>query len=289
MAFDQEVGTANLRATFYDKVVKGFAVASYKFKQAVTISPTSAWKNFFFRESPDALTAQTGNAVKGIPRGAEFPQASVTWERVQSVITKYGLEDNIPYEDLISNEIDVRDRTLMRIAEGVTKAVDDEIWDVLTESQSPSAIQHITIAETKHWNGSSGAIIDNLLNARQLIAEKNYDTSNLMAFVSPLDYRSIMNYVAEKGAQFPNFGNQVAENGQAGKLAGIQLVVSNSVTASFALVVAPKICGTWKELVPLQTTTKDDPYKSLTIRAVEMGVTQLTDPSAVVLIEGTQD
>ena len=66
-------------------------------------------------------------------------------------------------------------------------------------------------------------------------------------------------------------------------------VVSNSVTASNALVAVPKICGTWKAAVPLQTNTTIDPFKSVRIRAVEMGVTQLTDPKAICLIKNTAE
>lgn len=289
MAIDQQTGTGNIRTNVYDAAVKGFAKAMYKFKQAVTISPTSAWNNFFYRENPTALSAQFGNSIKGIPRGAAFPQAVVEWERVQTVIEKYGLEDSISWEDILSNDVDVRDRTLFRIAEGVTKAVDDEIWLQLKDAVGGGAnIQSFSLSANYQWNLSSAAIIDDLLRCKQLIAEQNYDTSNLMAFVSPKDYRSIMNYLAGKGAQFPNIGNQVASNGNMGSIVGIQLIVSNSVTASQALVVVPKICATWKELVPLQTTTIEEPYKHLTVRSVEMGVTQLTDPKAVVLIQGTQ-
>jgi hypothetical protein len=283
-----EWGQQEVRGTFYDKVVKQIAAQTYKFKQAVSVVPTSAWKNFFFREDTTVLTGQTGNAIGGIPRGAEFPQASANWTLIQSTIKKYGLEENIPYEDLISDEIDVRDRTLIKIAAGVAKAVDDEIWDTLTENRVPVAIQSITLGLNYEWDSSSAAIIDDLLQAKQLISEQNYDTEDLMAFVSPKDYRRIMNYLAEKGAQFPSVAAGVATNGVQGSVAGITLVTSNSVTASWALVVVPKRCGNWKELVALQTTTKEDPYKSLTIRAVEMGVTQLTDPKAVVLIKNTQ-
>ncbi len=294
MAFTEEHGTVNMRTQVFDGIVKGFALASYKFKQAVSIVKTKAWINYFFRENPDALTgvattAGTFNDIKGIPRGAAFPQAAVTFERIQTVIEKYGLEDNIAWEDLISDEIDVRDRTLLRIAEGVAKAVDDEIWDVLTESQTPAAIQSVTIAsESEAWNEASAAVIDDLLQCKQVIAEKNYPINGLKCFISPRDHRSIMTYLAEKGAQFPSLGTDTARNGNVGRLAGIDFIVSNSVTASFALVVVPKRCGTWKEMVPLRTITKEDPLKSLTIRSVEMGVTQLTDPKAVVLIEGTQ-
>ena len=284
-----EVGQNVVRAIFYDKVVKGFADPTYKFKQAVTISTTGAWTNYFFRGSTSVLAGLTGNDTKGIPRGAAFPQASISWERVSSVINKYGLEENIPYEDLISDEIDVETRTLQKIGEGVAYSVDSEIWSGLTESGTPTNIQSINIAAGYEWNTASAAIIDDLLQAKQLIAEYNYPTDNLMAFVNPKNYRDIMNYLASKGAQFPSIGTEVATNGRMGNLVGIQLVVANNVTASRALVVVPQRCATWKELVALSTNVEEDKFKSKTYRAVEMGVLQLTDPKAVVYIKNTRN
>ena len=284
----EQVGTTGLRKEFVDEVLKQTAVRKYKFKQAVTISKTAAWKNTFFRETTDVLSGASGNATKGIPRGAAFPQAVVTWEEVASYIEKYGLEDFIHYEDIITGDINVQKRTIFKITEGVVKAVDDEIWDKLTESQTPVAIQSVTIGAGESWDGNSATIIDDLLNAKQLIGESNYDTTNLIAFVSLKDHRSLVNYLAEKGAQFPMIGNDMATNGKVGKLAGIDIVVSNSVTASFALVCVPKTVGTWKEAVPLSSELEVEAFKGTRVRVCEMGTTQLTDPLAACLIINTQ-
>jgi hypothetical protein len=283
------IGESTLRAEFVDGVVKGFAEAQYKFKQAVTISPTSAWKNSFFRETKTALTgASAGNAIKGLSRGANFPQASVAWTRIESYLEKYGAEENIFWEDILTDDIPVQTRTLFRISEAVTKAVDDEIFVVLSDSKALTLTNGFTITATQQWNGTSAAIIDNLMQAKQLIAEDNYDVSNLMCFINPRDHRSIVAYLTGKGAQFPQIGNDMATNGRAGKLCGIDLVISNSVPASCALICVPKICATWREAVPLTTEVTTDPFKSVRIRAVEMGKTQLTDPEAVCVILGTQ-
>ena len=292
MAQTEEVGLASLRKEVVDKTIKGFATASYKFKQAVSISTTNAWKNTFYREASNALTGHTGNAIKGIPRGANFPQAVVKWEKVSKWVEKYGLEDNIFWEDVLTNDINVQARTLFRIAEGVAKAVDDEIWDVLTESQIPVSIQSVPLehagGSSVAWDGASAAIIDDLMHCKQKIGQYNYPTSGLMCFISEKDHRSIVTFVTDSGAQFDKLGDETARNGRVQGLAGIKFVVSNSVTASSALVVVPKICATWQSAKPLTTETIIDPFKSVKIRAVEMGVTQLTDPGACVLITGTQ-
>lgn len=295
MAYNQEVGTANLRAEFVDGAVKGFAEAMYKFKQALNISSTAAWKNTYFREKSNPLAVAGGLGTLGqVPRGGQFPQGVVTWEEVNAWIRKFAFEDVIIWEDILTDDIDVQARTLYRVAEHVTKDVDDYIWSIIAEAPSATAthtntaIQQVTIAATKHWSGSSGAIIDDIHNAMALIASSNYDTSNCMMFINPRDRRSIMRWLSDKGAQFPAIGEDIGRNGFVGKIAGVSLVVSNSVTASYALVCVPKICATWKEAVSFRTTTEEDPFISLKIRAVEEGVVQLTDPNAVVLIANTR-
>ena len=285
MVIQVQTGGEDLRTKTFDKTVKGFATQMYKFKQAVSIVATSAWTNFFWRENPTTLTGPSGNAILGIPRGAKFPKGHPKWQQIKATIAKYGLEKDIAWEDIQSDDIDVLKRTLFRIAEGVVKAVDDEIWEVISEGQSATSIQSFTASN--HWFNSSAKIIGDLIHAKQLIAEKNYPTEKLIAFISPLQHRAIVQYVTDKGAQFPSISNDAASNGVQGNLAGIKLIMSNSVTASFSLVVVPKICATWKTLSQLRTVTIDDPGVSTTVRSWEAGVTQLTDPSAIVLITAT--
>lgn len=291
MAYDQQAGTGNIRATVYDSAIKQTVKRMYKFKQAVTILPTSAFNNYFFREDPTVLVAQSGNDMTDIPRGANFPQAVHASERVLSVIKQFGIEDNIPFIDLLSDEIAVEQRSIYKLSEGVTKKVDDTIWNGLTENRSPSNINSISLAAGYGWNNASAAIIDDLEQAEQKIAEYNYDTSNLMVFISPKDKRSVFKYLTDKGAQFPAISERLLEagnNGVIGTLGNKTFIVSNSVTASYALVCVPKICATWKESMPLTVNVEDDKFKSRTIRVCEIGTLQLTDPRAVCLISGTQ-
>lgn len=291
MAVDKQVGSADLRSQFFDKMVKGVAERSYKFKQAVNIESTSAWKNYFWRESATPLTGVTGLSVKGIPRGAQFPQASPVWDKIQANIEKYGLEQTIPWEDILSDDLDVQERALFKLAEGVTKAVDDQIYTVLADTDGTAGnINTINIHSSTNggWNETSSAFIDDLLQGKQLIGENSYDTSDLMLFVNLRDYRSALKYLTDKGAQFPNMGDSIAMNGKQEKVAGIQLITSISVPVSRALLVKPKRCGTWKSLVPLQTSVVEDKFRNVTIRCVEEGVCQLTDPKAVVLFRGTE-
>jgi len=288
MVFDQQTGTVGLRKEVVDKVIRNIAKPSYKFKQAVRIVKTNAWKQTFFRANTDVLTGADNFGVEGIPRGAAFPRATPTTEEVNSYIVKYGLEDFISFEDIMSSEIDQVKQIIFKLTQATVSAVDGRIYSTLAENDTPVNIQSITITLGQSWDASSAAIIDDLMHAKQLIGVANYDTSNLTAFITEKDHRSIVNYLAEKGAQFPSVGNDMARNGRVGKIAGIGLVVSNNVTASSALIVIPKVCGAWRESVSLRSDMEKDAFKGTRVRVVEMGVAQLTDPNAVVLIRGTQ-
>ena len=286
MAYEQ-VGESTLRAQFFDKAVKQVTSERYVMKQAVAVVSSNAWTNYFWREQQAHLAPQTGNAIKGIPRLAEFPQASASWERISTLMNKYGLEESIAWEDIQTDEISVQTRTSIKIAEAVAHAVDTEIYNGLTENGTVVDIQSFTIAATKHWNGASAAIIDDLLQAAEKIKDYNYPTDGLICFVNSRDKRSILTYLVGKGAQFPQIATDATLNGEIGQLAGIKLIESKTIASSGALVVVPKRCATWKEVQALTTITKEDPYKSVTIRAVEMGTLQLTDPKAVVWIRNT--
>lgn len=302
MAFNVEGGNSLLRSKFYDKTIKNLAPRMYKFMQALTVEPTSAWKNFYWREDPAVLSPNSGPGIKGLAPGALFPHASQKYEQIQSIIDKYGLERSIVWEDILTNDLDMQARTLYKIAEGVTKAVDDQIYAVLSDNTTSSNIaiwqtagmpgvnqiaQYGAAGTGGGWNQSSAAIIDDIGAGVQLIAEANIPTDDLLLFCSPRAIRNIKKYITDKGSQFTAFSDDIAKNGKVGKFAGVTLVETMSVPASRALLVKPKVCGSWKDLVPLQTTTIEDKFRAVTVRAVQEGVAQLHQPKAVVLFIGT--
>jgi hypothetical protein len=284
MAFET-IGQEILRKEFLDTQIREFARRLYKMKQVLTISRTGAWKNDFFREDQEELTAARGRTIKGIPRGAAYPQAFPKWERVKSVIEKYGLEANMPWEDLISSDIDLRNRVLLKLARAVTKSVDDEIYSTIT---TDGDVQTISI--TAPWNTASAAIVDNLEEAEEKIGDYDYPTDNLVVLINRRDKRSVMNYLVEKGAQWPKVseGMITKRNGEIGRLGNFTFVVSRSVSASQAVVVVPKVCGTWKELVGLTSAVSIEELSDATIRVAELGNTQITDPKAIVILNNTE-
>src|SRR3989338_9957230 len=291
MAHTLQQGSTSLEAETVDAMVKQIAARTFKFKQAVTIVPTSSLTNTFFREDPTILAGGANASIEGVPYGADFPNMSPKWEQATVRNIKFAATDNIAWEFIKGSAIDIMARKIIKVTEAVVKAVDDYIWGELTQDRafdSSLLIQSFSISADKYWNGTSAAIVYDLGAARRLIGEKNYETGNLIAFISPRDHQSAVDYLHSKGAQYNSLGEEMALNGRVAKVAGITLVESQSVSASFALVVVPKTCATYKEFESLKSTTINDPYKSVTIRVVEEGAIELTDPLAIVLIRGTQ-
>ena len=293
-AYPLETGTANkaVRKEVIDAAIKQVAARAYKFKQAVAVVSSSADKSTFFREDLTISSGPIGNLFEGIPRGANFPHSETNWKEVSVRMVKFGTEMNIPWEDIISGELNVLSRNLIRRTEEVTKAVDDYIWTQLTSGYGNSSLEisSFAIVAGKVWNETSCAIIDDLMRASELISTNgNYDVGDFFCFVSPRDHRSIKNYIADKGTQWNTLAQGVATNGRVGQVAGITLVESQSVPASYALVLKPKTCATYLQNVPLQSAQTTDDFKSLKIRVVERGCLELTDPKAVCLIMNTQN
>ena len=279
MAF-YETGEDKLRATSYDSAIKQLTVYAYKFKQLVSVVNSSSWKGYFFREQTDVPTGQEGNAIKGIPRGADFPNAVLSWEQVTSRIEKYGLSGAIDHEDIIAKNIDMRNRTIKRIAEGVAKAVDTEIYTVISTDGD------ILTGSLKggYWDQTSAAIIKDLAFMKAQV-KAYYDNANkFVIVVHPDTEPHILHYIYEKGAQATSSG-QKAFNGEIGNPAGVSIITSSVVPASYALFVVPKSCATWQTLMSLETDTKTDRFKGDKITACEYGVTEVHEPKQVVMTQ----
>lgn len=281
-----QTGTVGLRKEVIDKFLKGFAPRAYKMKQAVTVSSTSGDKNSFWRADPDVLTANTGNTGKGLVRGEAIPQLVSEFQEIAAYIVKYGQKDNVFWEDIRNNNINVIKRTLEKLTEKVIFDIDTDIYNVLSDNGTPVDIQSVTITDGQFWDAASATIVDDLMFAVQLIGEKNYDTSNLQVHMNHKTFRAANNYLYEKGAQAPSVGEDIARNGKVAKIAGIgTILVHNTVPSSQCLIVVPKKCGNWKSSFALSSATKDEAFTGTTVSICEQGKTELTDPDAVVLIE----
>jgi len=277
MTYDT-TGEADLRAENFSKIVKGFALQNYKMKQLCMIESSSSWTETYYKETAADLTAGGEISVQGVPRLANFPYGEVSWEKTSGRNIKHGMEGVLAWEDVKTNNVPMIARTLLRIARAVTKSTDTVIAAAIVASAGNS------VAAGASWDNAVIADrdpIQDILNAKALIAVDNYDPDvNGYLLVNPTDFSHLLgNANIRNAGQF--YTDEVTRNGVLGRLLGLTVISSNSVTEDGAQVVIGKEACTWKQVVGLQVHTIEDPGKKYTIRAYEVGQIQVVNGDAI--------
>jgi len=281
-------GEQDLRAHAYEKIVKGLAFQEFKIKPLVMISPSSSWSESFYQEGTAELTGGLGSAVKGIPRLANFPYGEPNWTLQTKRHEKYGMEGVISYEDEKTNNIDVTFRTLLKVGRAVANGVDAEIYAQLLANVGNTKAAGAT------WDNATLASqnpIQDILNGIKEMAATNInvlDGSGVL-LINEIEFAMLLGNASVRNAgQF--WTDAVTKNGRVGRLCGLDVIVSPVVTTdSGSLILKRKECATWKAAVPLTVWTGIDPGVKTTVRAWEIGVTQVVLPDAICSITNTTE
>lgn len=279
-------GMADLRAENISRIVTGFALQEYKLKQLCMVQSSNSWTETYYKETAADLTAKdttVAGKVEGVPRLANFPYGEVTWTKTSGINVKHGMEGVISYEDARTNAVDVIARTLLRIARAITKSVDGVIASAIVASAGNTKAANAT------WDNATIADrdpIQDILNAKSEIEIDNYNpNSNSFLLVHPTGYSQLLgNANVRNAGQF--YSDSVTRNGVVGRLLGLTVISSNSITDGGAQVVIAKEAMTWKSVIGLTVNTIYDPGIKYTIRAFEVGQIQVTNPDAICKITG---
>lgn len=279
-----QVGEQDIWGQRFSEIVTGFAYEEFKLKQVVKIVSSSSWTESFYRETSAELTGHTHDAVRAVPRLANFPHANASWTLVNSKQEKYALMSTISWEDVKTNNFDVISRILLKVARGVASSVDAQIYSALSSGAGNTTASSAAWAE----GAGTGRPDQDILKAIRLCAEDGYDVhKNGFLLLNPLDYSTLLTFLYVKGAQAPSIGTAVAGNGRAGTFLGLTIIVSNNVTADQAMVVIGQECGTWQSAAGLNVRSIENPGVGWEVRAWEVGVLQVTDPNAICTITNT--
>ena len=286
MVFDT-VEKQDIRTLDIDKVVKGFALVDYIFKSLVSVSTTNGDSIRWYQETAADLTVTAPSTIPSATL-ATFPFLEHSWQRNTSFPKKYAVEGFISIEDLKTTDIDVQARTVLRLTRAVVKQVDTRIYNILTESQSPTNIGTGASAGTGWDDTTNGNPVLDIMSGQQIIAESNYNPMGGVIAMNPKNHKDLMNYlITVKGSSIPAFSVEKIRSGVVMNLLGMRVVVSNNVVAdSVALGVFDQAC-TWKTLMGTTAKMIEDPGLGVKIRVWEEGEAILTDPKAMFLITNT--
>ena len=282
MVFDT-TGEQDLRAENFIRIVKGFALQEYKMKQLCMVESSNAWTETFYKETAADLTGHATGGVEGVPRLGAFPYGEVSWEKTSGRNVKHGMEAVISWEDVRTNNVPMIARTLLRIARAVAKSVDGVIAAAILNDAGNTQAANAT------WNNAVIADrdpIQDILDAKALIEIDNYNANkNGFLLVHPTNYAELLgNANVRNAGQF--YTDSVTKNGVVGRLLGLTVISSNSITEGGAQVIIAKEALTWKSVVGLNVKTIEDPGIKFTIRAWEVGQIQTVNEDAICKITG---
>ena len=283
------VGMADLRAERVNRIVKGFAMQKYKLKNLCTIEKSSAAIESYYKETKAQLTGGVGDSVKGVPRLASFPYGEVSETKVSSYPVKHGMTGIVSWEDELTNNLPMVDRTLLRIAEAVAYSVDT---DINTGISAASGINTFVLTAGSEWSSATIANRDpigDILKAIRYLEVDNYDPRGMgfQIVISPTQYEYLLNNA--KVINNPTFKSaDVVTNGVVGQICGGQIIVSNAVTADQCYIIIGKLALTWQEVAPLQTEIIKDPMIKTTIRSAEYGCLQVPHVEAICKITNVE-
>lgn len=285
-------GQADIRSIYIDKMVKGFADEELVFDRYVTQTSTSARKVRYFQKTSGFLssvttTGTTANFGSGIDQLARPMVLRQTWTRNETEINTFFFESAlISEQDIKDNDVNILATHLRDITRKVLKDVNDHIYNVMTENQTPVNIQ--TTASTAAWNAGSGQkIVTDIETAKRKIRTYNYEPTHI--FLSPTDYASmIIHFIENEGANVPGFASQRVQDGVIQEILGLMVVVSNSVAADSMCIANPKQAVTLYTFSDLRSAEIREEMIGSKFRVKKECLAVLTDPLAVHLTTNTQ-
>lgn len=278
---------SDIRGENVERAVKGFALQEFKLKQVLLNMSSSDWTETYYRETATELTPEgETHSIQGVSRGAAFPHVDPSWTKFQGTHTKFAAEGTVFMEDKLTNAIDVQARTILRVARSIASQVDQYIY---TELSGATGIN--TAAAVATWDSATVADRDpvrDILTGIEYMSVDNYDAlKNGYLLLSPKDYTNLL--MNSKVVNNPSFKTaDVVSNGVVGQIAGLNIIVSNTVTADEALIVIGQRAATWKSAVALTSKVIENEGIDFTIRSWEIGQVQVTDPEAIHKITNTQ-
>lgn len=279
---------ADTRKQTWELEIKGFAPKRYVMRELVTVITGSAWNNSFYQKTATSLTGGTGSAVNGIPRGADFPTVERGVTLKNAIISQYGAEGVIYWQDILTSNIQIERETISDVTDAVVYAIDSKIYNGLSENNTPSTINTVAITAGYEWDSATVANRDpayDLLRCIEAIQTDRYPLlSSGQGFVAMNEATYTYLLSNDKVIKHPTFKSGVMENGKVSSLLGLDIYVTPVVTNDKVLVGMKKKCANWVVTQPLTVDVIVEPQKKYTIRASEIGTLQLTNPEALCLL-----
>lgn len=274
-------------------ITKG-AIAEFEealiFKNLISGRPTKAREIKFWTKTSGYLTLTAPAKLSNIAPGARPFVAETSWTPTTKYSIKYMLDSPmINMEDESDSEVQVFRDNAKDVVESIANDLDGDIWDVITESVTPVNIN--TVAANATWNAASGQNpFEDIMESKQLIREQTKRSiRNGVLLLNAKGEKDLLVWlVTTKGSSVPNFASDKVGTGSIEMFAGLRVVVSENVVATYAMVADLKQSTEYRTFKPLQTWIITEEGIGRKIRVSINGVAILKKPKYNCLITGTR-
>ena len=281
-------GQADIRGLDIDRVSKDYENEALVFKNLISNESTSSREIRWYQKTSGYLTL-TSPAKLQVASGARPFIAESSWTRNTSYTKKYFLESpTISIEDEADNDVQLLLENAKDNTDAIANAVDGNIWDVVSENRSVTNINSVTA--TAAWDAASGQDpFEDIMEGKEKIREQTQrKLKDGYLLVSAKGEKDLLVWLRVVGATIPTVAGSKIESGDLLGLAGLNVLVSEVVTADYAMVADLKMACVWKSFMPLTTRIITDEGIGKKIRSWENGIALLVRPKYVALISNTE-
>ncbi len=281
-------GQALIRGLDIDKVSKDMFEEALIFKGELKNESTNSREIRWYQKTSGYITVTSPAKISNIAYGARPFVLRQTWTRNTSFTKKYLLDSElIDMEDETDSDVQVFMNTAEDLTGAVANDLDGDIWDVVSENQSPGSINDVT--STAAWDATSGQNpYADVTEAEELIRQQTKRNPILKIYMNAHDHKSLKDWlVTVKGSSIPGFSSQLIENKQLLVFDSKQVIVSENVTQDFAMVANLERGATYKEFMALRTWIITEEGIGRKIRIGTNGIALLVRPKYIALISNT--
>jgi len=284
----ETAGQALIRDIDITKGAMAFEEEALIFKPLISSKPTKSREVKYWSKTTGYLTLTAPAKLSNIAPGARPFVAETSWTPTTKYTIKYMLDSPmINLEDESDSEVQVFMDNAKDVVESIANDEDGDIWDVASENQSPDLIN--STAANATWAAASGQDpFEDIMEAKMEIRQQTKRSiRNGVLLVNAQGEKDLLVWlVSTKGSSIPNFASEKVGSGTLSGIAGLKVVVSENVTATFAMVADLKQAVEYRQFKPLQTWIITEEGIGRKIRVSTNGIAILKKPKYISLITG---
>ncbi len=284
------IGQVDLAGINVQEFVTGFADEDTVLKALCRQSETPSRQFVWFQKtagyvSPATTSGMTANLIANTTNRALSPVAEQTWTRNTSYVRDYTVvSELITMSDEKDTRVDILGTMIKDLIAGVASQVDVRIYNVGTESLSPSNILS-TAATGTGWDDTTNGnpILDMLVGIRK-IRQNRYVISKQQKgslYINSIEYQHLMNYlITIKGSSVPQFASELLVKGAVMEILNLDVIVSENATTDYAWIFIPGVTVAWNKFLGISSEVEKIAGKGKKVHVWEEGEATLENPKS---------